>query len=67
MNKLLTTTAIALLLGIGSALAAEDYEAPDQSGAAPEASQSEDSSTLPSDPNAPAGAVEDQEPEAPQE
>ena len=50
MNKLLTTTAVALLLAAGPALAAEDYEAPDESSAVPEASQSDDSSSLPSDP-----------------
>ncbi|MGH6737128.1 MAG: hypothetical protein ACRECX_13790 [Methyloceanibacter sp.] len=50
MHKFLTTTAVALFLAAGPALAAEDYDAPDESGAVPEASQSDESSVLPSDP-----------------
>lgn len=64
MNKLLTTTAVALLLGIGSAMAADDYEAPDQSGAAPEASQQDDSSLLPSDPSMKSEDPESGQPQA---
>ena len=48
MHRLLTTTAVALLLGVAPAMAIDDSQ-PDQS--MPEASQSEDSSSaLPSDP-----------------
>ncbi|MGH6737127.1 MAG: hypothetical protein ACRECX_13785 [Methyloceanibacter sp.] len=61
MNKLLTTTAVALLLSVGPALAAEDAYESDQSGTLPEASQSDDSSLLPSDPEM---KSEDEESEA---
>jgi len=50
MHRLLTTTAVALLLGVAPALAIDD-SSKDQSSTVPEASQSnESSSTLPSEP-----------------
>ena len=50
MHRLLTTTAVALLLGVAPALALDDSSR-DQSNTVPEASQSnESSSTLPSEP-----------------
>ena len=63
MHRLLTTTAVALLLGVAPAMAIDD-SSPDQSNAVPEASQSnESSSSLPSDP----GLTPDQsEPSQPQ-
>ena len=52
MNRFLTTTAVALLLGIAPAFAAEDSpKLPDPSGAKPEASQSANEPSSVSKPN----------------
>lgn len=64
MHRLLTTTAVALLLGVAPALAIDD-SAKDQSNALPEASQSNDSSsTLPSEPGLTPDASEPGQPQA---
>jgi hypothetical protein len=62
MNKLLTTTAVALLLSIAPALAADDSDMSDQS-AQPQASQS-DESALPSDTDITPKASEPSQPQA---
>lgn len=62
MHRLLTTTAVALLLGVAPAMAIDDAQ-PDPS--MPEASQSEDSSSaLPSDPGLTPEASEPGQPQA---
>jgi hypothetical protein len=62
MHRLLTTTAVALLLGVAPAMAIDDSK-PDQS--MPEASQSEDSSSaLPSDPGLTPDVSEPGQPQA---
>lgn len=64
MHRLLTTTAVALLLGVAPALAIDD-SAKDQSNTLPEASQSnESSSTLPSEPGMTPDVSEPSQPQA---
>jgi hypothetical protein len=64
MHRLLTTTAVALLLGVAPALAIDD-SSQDQSNTVPEASQSnESSSTLPSEPGMTPDESEPSQPQA---
>ncbi len=64
MKRFLTTTAVALFIGAAPALAVDDTSKIDDQNAMPEASQSEDSSTLPTDPGLTPEASEPGQPQA---
>ena len=64
MKRFLTTTAVALFIGAAPALAVDDTSQIDDQNAMPEASQSQDSSTLPADPGLTPEASEPGQPQA---
>ena len=64
MKRFLTTTAVALFIGAAPALAVDDTSKIDDQNSMPEASQSEDSSTLPADPGLTPEASEPGQPQA---